>query len=117
MAKYGLGRHHAATEVDHDGLILLLNPAKYGGITILGVGIMFITGAMFTGDTVTMEPLFSVENGGTGGIMMVMIMVPFMLVGFDLTPQAVEEINLPFREIGRVLMLSVLMAVRCSGMR
>ena len=78
---------------------------------------MFITGAMFTGDTVTMEPLFSVENGVIGGIMMVMTMVPFMFVGFDVIPQAVEEINLPFREIGQVLMLSVLMAVRCSGMR
>jgi APA family basic amino acid/polyamine antiporter len=80
-------------------------------LLILIVGIMFITGAMFTGDSVTMEPLFSVENGTIGGIMMVMIMVPFMFVGFDVIPQAAEEINLPFREIGRVLVLSVLMAV------
>ncbi|MFO7704720.1 MAG: APC family permease, partial [Halopseudomonas sp.] len=80
-------------------------------VLILIVGIMFITGAMFTGDTATMEPLFSVENGVVGGIMIVMIMVPFMFVGFDVIPQAAEEINLPFREIGRVLMLSVLMAV------
>jgi len=65
---------------------------------------MFITSVMFTGDSATMDPLFSVENGVMGGIMMVMITVPFMFVGFDVIPQAAEEINLPFREIGRVLM-------------
>jgi amino acid transporter len=38
-------------------------------------------------------------------------MVPFMFVGFDTIPQAAEEIDLPYREIGSVLMLSVAMAV------
>jgi amino acid transporter len=32
-------------------------------------------------------------------------------VGFDVIPQAAEEIDLPYREIGRVLVLSVIMAV------
>ncbi|GHB02269.1 APC family permease [Modicisalibacter luteus] len=80
-------------------------------VLILVVGIMFITGALFTGETTTMDPLFNVDNGVVGGIMMVMIMVPFMFVGFDVIPQAAEEINLPFREIGRVLMFSVILAV------
>ena len=38
-------------------------------------------------------------------------MVPFMFVGFDTIPQAAEEIDLPFRDIGAVLMLSVMMAI------
>ncbi|MGP9655585.1 APC family permease [Halomonas sp. AOP35-4E-18] len=80
-------------------------------LLILVVGIIFITGSMFTGDTVTMEPLFNVKEGVAGGIMTVIIMVPFMFVGFDVIPQAAEEINLPFKEIGRVLMFSVIMAV------
>ncbi len=80
-------------------------------LLILVVGIMFISGALFTGDTASMEPLFNVENGVIGGMMMVLIMVPFMFVGFDVIPQAAEEINLPFREIGRVLMFSVILAV------
>ncbi|WP_048307333.1 APC family permease [Halomonas sp. PR-M31] len=80
-------------------------------LLILAVGVMFITGALFTGDSATMEPLFNVENGVIGGIMTVLIMVPFMFVGFDVIPQAAEEINLPFREIGRVLMASVILAV------
>ncbi|MGE4534080.1 MULTISPECIES: APC family permease [Halomonas] len=80
-------------------------------LLILAVGILFITGALFQGSTATMQPLFSVEEGVMGGIMTVIIMVPFMFVGFDVIPQAAEEINLPFREIGRVLMISVILAV------
>ena len=80
-------------------------------LLIMVVGVMFITGALFTGETTAMQPLFSVENGVIGGIMTVLIMVPFMFVGFDVIPQAAEEINLPFREIGRVLMFSVILAV------
>ncbi|MEC9484133.1 MAG: APC family permease [Halomonas sp.] len=80
-------------------------------VLILVVGVMFITGALFTGETATMDPLFNVDNGVIGGIMTVMIMVPFMFVGFDVIPQAAEEIDLPFREIGRVLMFSVILAV------
>lgn len=80
-------------------------------VLILAVGVMFITGALFEGNAATMDPLFSVEEGVMGGIMMVLIMVPFMFVGFDVIPQAAEEINLPFREIGRVLMISVILAV------
>ena len=33
-----------------------------------------------------------------------------MMVGFDVIPQSAEELNIPFREIGRVLMLSVVLA-------
>ncbi|MDT0512930.1 APC family permease [Halomonas sp. LES1] len=80
-------------------------------LLILAVGVMFITGALFQGSSDTMQPLFSVEQGVMGGIMTVIIMVPFMFVGFDVIPQAAEEINLPFREIGRVLMISVILAV------
>ncbi|ODC03076.1 amino acid permease [Terasakiispira papahanaumokuakeensis] len=77
-------------------------------LLILAVGALFISGALFTGETATLQPLF---HGGSGGIMTVMIMVPFLFVGFDVIPQAAEEINLPFRDIGRVLTLSVILAV------
>lgn len=54
-----------------------------------------------------MEPLFV---GGMSGLLAVLIMTPFMFVGFDVIPQAAEEINLPYKSIGNVLMLSVFMA-------
>ena len=41
----------------------------------------------------------------------VLIMVPFMFVGFDIIPQSAEEIDVPFTEIGKLLMVSIVMAV------
>ena len=43
-------------------------------------------------------------------------MVPFMFVGFDTIPQAAEEIDLPYKDIGSVLMLSVAMAIAWYGL-
>ena len=48
---------------------------------------------------------------GVSGMTLVLVMVPFMFVGFDTIPQAAEEIDLPFRDIGSVLMVSVAMAI------
>ena len=40
-----------------------------------------------------------------------LLVVPFLLVGFDVIPQAAEEIDLPHREIGLILVISVVIAV------
>ena len=77
-------------------------------IIILLVGILFVSGALFTGDIGNMQPLI---KDGASGIALVLVMVPFMFVGFDTIPQAAEEIDLPFRDIGSVLMVSVCMAI------
>ncbi|MBU3032301.1 APC family permease [Paracoccus marinaquae] len=77
-------------------------------LLILIVGIMLVTGSLFNGETGHMEPLFA---DGAKGIMAVLIMTPFMFVGFDVIPQAAEEIDLPHKQIGRILILSVVMAV------
>ncbi|GHC22204.1 amino acid permease [Kushneria pakistanensis] len=80
---------------------------------ILVAGVLFVTGSLFTGEAANMTPLFNHEASGgfVGGIMAVLIMVPFLFVGFDVIPQAAEEIDLPYRDIGKVLIASVLMAV------
>ncbi|MDX1654671.1 MAG: APC family permease [Candidatus Competibacteraceae bacterium] len=77
-------------------------------LLILAVGIMFVTGSLFNGETGNMEPLFV---DGAKGLLAVVIMTPFMFVGFDVIPQAAEEIDLPFQQIGRILVISVVMAV------
>ena len=46
-----------------------------------------------------------------GGIMVVLIMVPGMLVGFDVIPQSAEEIDLKPQKIGLLLIVSVICAV------
>ena len=38
-------------------------------------------------------------------------MTPFMFVGFDVIPQAAEEINLPRKRIGQLLIFSVFLAI------
>lgn len=107
----GLGGSVAMMAINYVGIRTAALVQKLVTALIMIVGVMFITGALFTGDVATMEPLFNVEEGVIGGIMIVLIMVPFMFVGFDVIPQAAEEINLPFRQIGRVLMISVILAV------
>ncbi|MFV0336657.1 MAG: APC family permease [Chthoniobacterales bacterium] len=78
---------------------------------ILLVGGMLVFGSFF----VSNSPVDSKEVWDTGklsiGLMSVLIMTPFMFVGFDVIPQAAEETNLPFKKIGRVLVLSVTLAV------
>ncbi|KGE78834.1 APC family permease [Halomonas salina] len=106
----------AMTWINYLGVRTAALVQKVVTLLILAVGVMFITGALFEGSTTTMEPLFNVEDGVIGGIMTVIIMVPFMFVGFDVIPQAAEEIDLPFKEIGRVLMISVVLAVFWYGL-
>ena len=77
-------------------------------IVILLVGGLFLFGSFFRGQVTNLDPLFI---DGPVGITLVLVMVPFMFVGFDTIPQAAEEIDLPFRDIGAVLMLSVMMAI------
>jgi amino acid transporter len=77
-------------------------------LVILFAGVVVVSGALFNGSTANMKPL---EVGGINGMLTVLVMVPFLLVGFDVIPQAAEEIDLPYREIGIVLVASVIMAV------
>ncbi|MFQ5562840.1 MAG: APC family permease [Parvularculaceae bacterium] len=48
---------------------------------------------------------------GFPGVFAVVIMVPFLFVGFDVIPQSAEEIAGPKGEIGRALILSIVLAV------
>lgn len=77
-------------------------------LLILLAGITFFYGGFANGSQANAEPLF---NGGVGGVFAVLVMVPFMFVGFDVIPQAAEEINLPPRRIGTLLVISVVLAV------
>lgn len=69
---------------------------------------MLITGSSVTGNVQNMDPFF---EKGIAGLLTVVIMTPFMFVGFDVIPQAAEEINLPQKRIGQLLIFSVVLAV------
>ena len=77
-------------------------------VIVIVSGLTLMAGAGIKGETASLSPAFA---GGLAGTLSVLVMVPFMLVGFDVIPQSAEEIALPFREIGRLLMLSILGAV------
>lgn len=77
-------------------------------LVILISGVLLITGSSIAGNVDNMKPLF-VDSWG--GIMVVLIMTPFMFVGFDVIPQTAEEINLPRKRIGQLLVISVLLAI------
>ncbi|HWO77481.1 MAG TPA: amino acid permease [Bacillus sp. (in: firmicutes)] len=77
-------------------------------LLILIAGILLITGSTISGNAENMKPLF---DNGMAGILTVLIMTPFMFVGFDVIPQASEEINLPQKRIGQLLIVSVIFAI------
>ncbi|TFJ94211.1 APC family permease [Lentibacillus salicampi] len=77
-------------------------------VMILAAGVLLITGGTASGSIENMEPLFT---QGMAGIMSVVIMTPFMFVGFDVIPQASEEIDLPRKKIGQLLIAAVVLAV------
>jgi amino acid transporter len=78
---------------------------------ILGAGLMLIFGSLFSpnASSATIE-VWGTEKVSTG-LVAVIVMTPFMFVGFDVIPQAAEEINLPFKQIGKILILSVILAI------
>jgi len=75
---------------------------------IIVAGILLITGSSIAGNVENMKPFI---EKGTTGILIVLLMTPFMFVGFDVIPQAAEEINLPRKRIGQLLVFSVILAV------
>lgn len=75
---------------------------------IAAVGIIFMLGAFTNGETANMQPLFI---DGMSGIMKVAVMTPFMFVGFDVIPQAAEEIDMPFQKLGKILLFSVFLGI------
>ena len=66
------------------------------------VGIALIAMSVVRGDAANLDPLF-VEDNEIGGVFKVAVMTPFMLMGFDVIPQAAEEINIPFKKIGKII--------------
>ncbi len=77
-------------------------------VIIALIGIMLMVGAGFNGDYANAEPLFS---EGTAGIITVLVMTPFLFVGFDVIPQASSEMNVSPKAIGKLLIFSVASAV------
>lgn len=61
-------------------------------IAIIATGFLLLGGALVNGDFEHVQPLF---KDGFSGMMSVLVMIPFLFVGFDVIPQVAAEINAP----------------------
>ncbi len=77
-------------------------------VFLMAVGAALVFGSFSGGSVSQMDPWFT---GGAAGIIGVLVATPFLFVGFDVIPQSAEEINLPYRKIGIMILVSLVAAV------
>ncbi len=83
-------------------------------VVIALAGILLIAGAAVTGSVENVAQQEFVGDTGTDilkNIMSVAVVAPFFLLGFDVIPQVAEEIKVPMKKVGSLLILSIVMAV------
>lgn len=83
-------------------------------IAIAVVGIVLMAGSVFNGDVSNIQgQMFIGKTSGSmvTNILSVAIMTPFFFFGFDVIPQVAEEIKLPLKRLGRLMILSIILAV------
>ena len=76
-------------------------------------GILLVVGSAVNGDGANITGQMWESGTGTtlGSVFKVACMTPFLFIGFDVIPQAAEEINVPLKKIGKMMILSVVLAV------
>ena len=79
-----------------------------------GAGILLIVASVINGTVDNLDgQIFAGTTTGVNikAIIGVAAMSPFYFIGFDVIPQTAEEINVPPKKIGNILILSVVLAV------
>lgn len=99
---------------------IILTSLNYFGVTpakivqnvltlgVVSAGILLVVSGFTMGDTENLQPMF---GSGVGGVMTVLVMIPFLFVGFDVIPQISEEVKSPPHQIGRILIGSIVVTV------
>lgn len=99
---------------------IILTSLNYFGVTpakivqnvltlgVVAAGILLMVSGFTMGDTENLQPMF---GSGVGGVMTVLVMIPFLFVGFDVIPQISEEVKSPPHLIGRILIGSIVVTV------
>jgi amino acid transporter len=79
---------------------------------IIIIGFVFAFGSFFIGgSTENLIPFFANAESPISGISKALVVIPFMLVGFDVIPQAAEEINMSPRNVSKVMLATVFFAI------
>ena len=76
-------------------------------------GILLVVGSAVNGDGANITGQMWESGTGTtlGSVFKVACMTPFLFIGLDVIPQAAEEINVPYKKIGKIMLLSIFLAV------
>ncbi len=77
-----------------------------GTLGVFIAGIIFLFGSAAFGELENTGPMFT----GFSGLAAILIITPSMYLGFDVISQSTEEMNIPLKDIARVLILSIFMA-------
>ena len=88
-------------------------------ILIAAVGMVLIIASLINGDSSNLEGQLFVGTGINkilGNVLSVAMVAPFFLFGFDVIPQAAEEINIPLKKLGKLIVFSIALAVAFYGM-
>ena len=88
-------------------------------IVIAAVGMVLIIASLINGDSSNLEGQLFVGTGINkilGNVLSVAMVAPFFLFGFDVIPQAAEEINIPLKKLGKLIVISIALAVAFYGM-
>ena len=88
-------------------------------ITIAVVGIILVVVSTLRGNPSNMKGQILVGSDCFSvfkNILSVAVVAPFFLFGFDVIPQAAEEIKVPLNKLGRLMILSIAMAVGFYGL-
>lgn len=80
---------------------------KTGTLLLLSAGLCFIITSLIKGNTSNLTPVW-ISGEGTSSVLM---MVPFMMMGFDVIPQSAEEAKVSPKEIGKLLVFCVITAL------
>ena len=83
-------------------------------IIIAAVGIILVAASAVSGDISNLNGQVFIGSNGNEvfmNILKVAIMTPFFFFGFDVIPQAAEEIKVPLKKIGKLMLLSIVLAV------
>ena len=80
---------------------------------VIGVaGILLMVASGFNGTAANFGgQLFNADAGIVSSVFRVALVTPFFFIGFDVIPQAAEEVNVDLKKIGRILVLSIVLAV------
>ena len=83
-------------------------------VIIAAVGIILVVASAINGSPSNLEGQIFMGKDGFGtfrNILSVAVIAPFFLFGFDVIPQVAEEINVPLKKVGKLMLLSIILAV------